>query len=364
MKMAESMNKRIRIWTCILAILLLSAETRAFSQEAQVGRPMPAWTAGCLDIHNINTGKGECSFFILPDGTTMLVDAGVTTATKPRATDPKPDDSRSPGQWITRYILHFLDTLPEKRLDYVIASHFHEDHLGGIAADTPAHTSNGYRLSGLVEVAQSIPCGKLIDRGWPDYDWPLPPEGESAKNFIQFARVQVASGRLQAERFRAGANDQLVLVKNPEEYPDFEIRNLAVNGHVWTGVGSVQRNHFPDMADLEKDEYPDENACSIAFRLSYGRFDYFTGGDIHSVTAHPWQDIETPVALVTGPVEVCKANHHANFDAMGTSFLQALRPRVIIIHTWLCSNPTWSSCGECSRRKPTPAPVTFLRATS
>ena len=40
-----------------------------------VGNPLPAWTEGCLDIHQINTGLGESAFYILPDGTTMLIDA-------------------------------------------------------------------------------------------------------------------------------------------------------------------------------------------------------------------------------------------------------------------------------------------------
>ena len=41
-----------------------------------VGQPLPAWTPGSLDIHQINTGKGNSALFLLPDGTTMLVDAG------------------------------------------------------------------------------------------------------------------------------------------------------------------------------------------------------------------------------------------------------------------------------------------------
>ena len=36
---------------------------------------LPPWQEGCLDIHLINTGKGESTFYILPDGTTMLIDA-------------------------------------------------------------------------------------------------------------------------------------------------------------------------------------------------------------------------------------------------------------------------------------------------
>ena len=35
------------------------------------GTPLPPWQEGCLDIHAINSGRGECTFFILPDGTTL-----------------------------------------------------------------------------------------------------------------------------------------------------------------------------------------------------------------------------------------------------------------------------------------------------
>lgn len=30
--------------------------------EAKVGEPLPKWTDGCLDIHFINSGRGECAF--------------------------------------------------------------------------------------------------------------------------------------------------------------------------------------------------------------------------------------------------------------------------------------------------------------
>ena len=41
-----------------------------------VGAPLTPWSEGELDIHTISTGRGECLFFIMPDGTTMVVDAG------------------------------------------------------------------------------------------------------------------------------------------------------------------------------------------------------------------------------------------------------------------------------------------------
>ncbi|MDD2726949.1 MAG: hypothetical protein PHO17_06555, partial [Proteiniphilum sp.] len=34
------------------------------------------WRKGYLDIHFISTGRGNASFILMPDGTTMLIDAG------------------------------------------------------------------------------------------------------------------------------------------------------------------------------------------------------------------------------------------------------------------------------------------------
>ncbi|MGA8742029.1 MAG: hypothetical protein WB561_12670 [Terracidiphilus sp.] len=90
-------------------------------------------------------------------------------------------------------------------------------------------------------------------------------------------------------------------------------------------------------------DYPTKNMCSIAMRLSYGKFDYFTGGDLTSDTEESgklWQDIETPVARAAGPVEVAVADHHAYFDAVGPHFARALRPEVFVIPSWYVAHPS------------------------
>ena len=160
-------------------------------------------------------------------------------------------------------------------------------------------------------------------------------------NYRQFLDWQIANNNVRVEQFHVGQNNQFVLIKNREKYPIFEMLNIAANGNVWTGVDTNKRNHFPVMKDLSPSEYPNENMMSIAFRMSYGKFDYFNGGDLISRgTPGQWEDIETPIGLVTGPVDVCIANHHAYYDAMSLTFLQALRPRVHIILSWAPSHPS------------------------
>ena len=330
--------KTIRLQT----LLIVMFGGIAFSGVAQpkIGEVLPQWNEGTLDIHHINTGKGESSFFILPDGTTMLVDAGATNRSKPRVTDSRPNDSRTPGEWISRYILHFLPKINEKKLDYIFLTHFHNDHMGNRTSEKKTSEGGDYFLTGVTEVGENVPFKKIIDRGWPGYNWPSPQIADHLDNYIRFVKWKVENKEAAAEQFRVGRNDQFVLVNQPEKYSNFEIRNIAANGHVWTGVGNNERNHFPPMESLDPSEYPGENQLSCAFRLSYGKFDYFNGGDITTGAPGSWRDIETPVGLVTGPVDVCVANHHAYYDAMGHSFLQAVRPRVHIILSWAPSHPS------------------------
>src|SRR5438445_9712871 len=88
----------------------------AFAQ--QIGQPLPSWTPGTLDIHQINTGRGNAALLIFPDGTSMLFDAGEGGNVPPRGTVPKPDATRTPGERIGRYILHMLAFDSSPSLDY------------------------------------------------------------------------------------------------------------------------------------------------------------------------------------------------------------------------------------------------------
>ncbi len=69
--------------------------------------------AGDLQISYLDVGQGDCSFLLLPDGKTVLIDAG----------------NSENGQEIIQYI---RDTGTDT-LDYVIATHPHADHIGGMA---------------------------------------------------------------------------------------------------------------------------------------------------------------------------------------------------------------------------------------
>lgn len=331
----------------LLSALIVGLCCSALASE-KVGTPLTPWTEGYLDIHHINTGRGESSLLILPDGTSMLVDAASSLEASDWSTKPKPNDSRTPGEWIARYAAAALKNAPEKKLNYAIISHFHTDHMGAVNAKTKTSPAGGYQLSGITEVGEHLPIEKMIDRNWPTYNWPVKLDDPKMENYKRFLKWQTANKGMAVEQFRVGDNRQIALRYHPEKFPSFEVRNISANGWVWTGKGTEKQNHFPALKELEENNYPRENKCSIAIRLSYGRFDYFTGGDTDmgdSETAQPadkWKDIEAPVGKATGPVDVCKSNHHANYDANSVGFIAALRPRVFVVQTWGATQPAIS----------------------
>jgi hypothetical protein len=172
-------------------------------------------------------------------------------------------------------------------------SHFHEDHMGTIDETSKTSKNGVYKLSGITEVGDTFPFKKLLDRGYPDYDYPEPLESVTMKNYRAFADHHHRTNGMQVEKFVPGRKDQLTLVHHPEVYSDFAIQNIACNGAIWTGVGTTTRHLFPPLDELDPREYQSENMCSIALRISYGAFDYFTGGDIVGVLDEGdplWQD--------------------------------------------------------------------------
>ena len=318
-----------------LLITLNCFSVLLFSQE--VGKPLPSWQKGEMEIHHMYTGRGESVFCIFPDGTTMVIDAGdIGPYRDPRTTHASPDDSRKAGEWIARYVLKRLEPEKQKSIDYFFLTHMHGDHMGEVNENSLKTKKGGdYLLSGITELGEYIQFGKMVDRGWPEYQYPSPIKNNNITNYINFIKWNIDNAGMKMEKFIPGTDEQFKLLKDPVKYKDlFEIRNIVANGEVWTGVGKQTRNFFPENS-------VDENKCSAGIRISYGPFDYFNGGDISGrlmQNTPEWKDIETPVGKAVGPVEVCETNHHAYVDAMNDSFISSVRPQVFVVQVWNVSH--------------------------
>ncbi len=301
---------------------------------------LPPWSPGELDIHHIDTGRGNATFLIGPDGTTFLIDCGASNDGPDVSAQYRPDGSRHPGEWVARYALHHAQAAGRDTLDYLIATHIHPDHVGDIPHGMGATSAGGFVATGVSQVDQLMSAAIVLDRSYPDYGALRPPDAPYAANYLAWLDARRRAGR-RVERLDVGSDRQIQL-RTTDQYPNFSVRALAASGRVWTGRGSNSRSLFPDLAKLAAVDRPSENLCSIALRVSYGRFSYFSGGDLTSETRDgrlPWMDVETPVVRAAGRVEVAVADHHGYFDACGPEFTKVLNAQAYVIPAWHVTHP-------------------------
>lgn len=298
-------------------VILLVAAFLSVQQPpvAQVGATLPDWQEGLLDIHAINTGRGECTFIIYPDGTTLLVDAGDIFGYDPEqyATVPaRPYEDIEPWQVYAAYIRHFLPA-GRKKLDYCVLTHFHIDHGAYIGEGRGMHPKGAYALAGPMGLYSLVPFDVLIDRSAPDY--PEHRENGFIDHYIRFVQYNKEHSGLRVERFQVGSDSQMVPRHKPEECPGFRVFNYAANGMVWDNSSVVDT----------KARY--ENGLSCAFLLSYGKFDYFTSGDMNQKNT-----CKAVAGSIGRKIEAIKAHHHMSNEAPYAVEAAAYQPKVVVTH--------------------------------
>lgn len=330
------------------AFLLMAFNAKAQKQQ------LPDWKPGFLDIHHINTGRGDVAFMVFPDGTTMLLDAGDMSETHPRTTSTRnaklvPNRSKTAPEWIVDYIDQFLPKNQERKLDYALITHYHDDHFGEVDSLRKI-AQGGYQLTGIMEVGTHIPIKKLIDRG---FEYPInlkDPKVQAEdrfskdkygmiptlKEYWKFIGYQSKNVGLKNEALKVGSSNQIRLINNPQDYPTFSVQNIASNGNIWTGYDDSY------YALFKNGEYPGENPLSNVIRIDYGKFNYYTGGDIAGIDGFGQSDInslESNVAPVVGPVDVATLNHHGNRNSQNPYYVRTVRPRVWIQQSWTADHP-------------------------
>ena len=115
---------------------------------------------------------------------------------------------------------------------------------------------------------------------------------------------------------------------------------ILARSTVRSSTNSTWATDIPEKTVLDSlgdpKAYPSENILSTAFILSYGPFDFFTGGDLQyaNKSLHPYFDIEEPVSRSCHKVEVMKASHHCTKGANGPDILGVLQPDAVVAHVW------------------------------
>jgi beta-lactamase superfamily II metal-dependent hydrolase len=347
------------IFTLLCTILFITAH----SQIPKKGDSTISWKEGYLDLHHINTGRGSVAYYIFPDGTTLLFDAGEQDPTDERThsarnTVIRPNNKKRPYEWIAHYI---KQTAPRNRkpvINYAILSHFHEDHMGAWYENAPRSSKADYVLTGITGIAELLPVHMLLDRGYPSYDLPYNMKGsgfeersksnpgshrywKTMNNYFSFIK-QREKEKLVTATLQAGSRKQVLLQYDSIRYPGFYVRNVKSNGRIWTGKDTTTAEQFMMYRRDDVTTYPTENALSQVITINYGNFRYYTGGDIPGNIGYgqpKWMDMETPVAKSVGAVDVATMDHHGNRDALNEFMVRTLRPRVWIEQVWSSDHP-------------------------
>jgi competence protein ComEC len=235
--------------------------------------------AESLEIYFVDVEGGQATLVVAPSGQTLLIDAGWPGF-----------EGRDADR-----ILAAAREVGIKRIDYLLVTHYHQDHVGGVP-----------------ELAAKIPIGTLIDHG---------PSVESGER----------PDALMASYLSVAAKARRWMVKPGDVVPiqGLEVTVLTSAGEVIGSplAGAGQAN--PLCAETERmEEARGENPQSVGILIRYGKFRIINLGDL---TWNKELDLVCPVNRV-GKADVYLTTHHANADSGSAAIVHALGPRVAIMN--------------------------------
>jgi hypothetical protein len=321
--------------TCFAPGLFAGAKPRIrpVADSGEIGRTLPRWKPGEMDLHFIYTGRGENMFYIFPDGTTLVNDVGDYWREKERAEIPwLPRADLLGGECVARYVKGVWD---KPYVDYLTLSHWHNDHGGGPEFGT-RKAADGREVCGIPLFDEFIRVNRFFDHQYPNRGQYTGGDLSTRKMIERWVEAK----NIKQEPFRVGALNQIRLMNDPEgKFRDsFSVRNVCANAVCWTGEGDKTRDYGEIHAMATKREViPNQNTLSMGFVVKYGNFRYWTGGDVSGfLKDENGRDFnfEAVVGKAVGRVSVCKTNHHAWKDAMVEDFVREVQAAAYVTAVW------------------------------
>ncbi len=241
-----------------------------------------------LEIFFIDVEGGQATLIVTPAGQTLLIDAGYG----PRAGRAGGPDivGRDPDR-----ILAAARAAGISRIDYLLITHFHNDHVGGVA-----------------DLAAKIPIGTFID-----YGSPLGTDRMATNGFRAYEPVRDAH-----DHFAPKPGDRLPL-------KGLDVHVVSAAGELLSSplAGAGEANPACDSLEHHVEDGT-ENFRSIGLRLEFGQFRFIGLGDLSGNTLGK---IACPVNLL-GEASAYLVAHHGNYDSNVPALLTALRPQVAIMN--------------------------------
>ena len=231
-----------------------------------------------LEIYLIDVEGGQATLFVAPSGESMLVDTGWSG-----------NNSRDAGR-----IAAAAKHAGVKQIDFLLVTHFHEDHVGGVP-----------------QLARKLPIKNFIDHG------------ESVEHDQRAKELYAAY-----VEYRAKGNH--ILAKPGVTIPikGLDVKVLPADGDEIDSPlpGAGQANPLC-AADRLKAPDATENARSVGTLITFGSFRALDMGDL---TWNKEHELMCPNNKV-GTVDLYIVSHHGSDLSGSPAFVQGIHPRVAIM---------------------------------
>ncbi len=209
---------------------------------------IPENTPGLMKVNFIDVEQGDSILVQLPDGRNMLVDAG----------------TRDAGI----KVINYLKNAGVKKIDYLVATHPHEDHIGGMAA-----VIRGFKVGAIYMPKATHTTKTYID----------------LLETIQSKGLKITTAEAGIKIIDTGGLSVFVLAPNSAAYEDL-------------------------------------NNYSAVIKLTYGKIGFLLTGDALAQSEKEMLAKGTDLRA-----DVLKAGHHGSYSSASQGFLDAVNPKYAVI---------------------------------